>query len=71
MTEDEKPKRPEVGKVVTQTVRIKVCKGCHCVVDDTGLCNYGCGFDGEGHPKGTYFMAVYERTDKFLGDEEG
>ena len=72
--ENDKPKRPEPGKVTTREIRVKVCKSCGYAVDDTGLCSGDCDFDAEHHAgemtrPGTYFHAVYERTDKFIRDE--
>lgn len=66
-----KRERPATGTKTCHEVKVKVCTGCHCVIDDGGLCSFECDLDGEHGNPATYFFAVYQRTDEFLRDEPG
>jgi hypothetical protein len=59
--------RPEVGAVKTSLKKYQVCGKCGYLIDSTNLCSYGCEDDGEPHER--VITAVYECTEKFLGDE--
>lgn len=61
--------RPLPGSITTCQVRIKICAHCGCVVSATGLCDFECALDGEPRGPEDYFWAVYERTERFVGDE--
>ncbi len=60
--------RPQPGTKTTGEIRIEVCQKCGYIVD-LGLCQWKCDNDSA-HEDGTFFYAVYERTDVFLRDEE-
>ena len=62
--------RPAVGSLVTSIMRQRICKQCGNVVSSTGLCDHDCEADGESRDSGNTFVAVYEQTWEFLGDEE-
>jgi len=62
--------RPEIGTQTTKIVKIPVCKGCGCALDDTNLCSDDCDHDGEKRTPENTFNAVYQRVETFKGDEE-
>ncbi len=65
--------RPNIGETKTWTIRRPTCKICGMVLNNfTGelTCNYGCPDDYSLRTKDNTFYAVYEMTEKFLGDEE-
>ena len=61
--------RPVPGTVTTKTIRIPVCSQCGYRIDDFSLCSGDCGYDDNHEDPSSYFYAVYEVTDKFIGDE--
>jgi hypothetical protein len=63
-------KRPTPGDTTVREIRVRVCSSCGYKVGIGGLCGYGCGEDAEPRTSANSFIAVYERTDKFLRDEE-
>ena len=60
-----------IGETVTSEVMIRVCKRCQCVIDETGLCNYGCPFDAlDSRPCGTVIARFWRRTDTLVAELE-
>lgn len=62
-------KRPEIGKTTQRVRKRPVCKACGCFVIEGGGCNYDCPNDYSHCTSDLTFHAVYEVTEKFIGDE--
>jgi hypothetical protein len=62
-------KRPEPGTTTTREIKVRLCAECGNEIDEGGLCDYDCPWDGRTNSERKTFVAVYERTDKFLRDE--
>lgn len=63
-----KYERPEPGKITTSTLLVDICTTCGCAISDVGLCSWECPEDGS--IRKIVIRAKYERTDKFIGDEQ-
>lgn len=60
--------RPTRGQTTTTIIRTKICGDCGFAIDMYG-CNYGCPYDFSEDPDRPIITAVYERQDRFIGDE--
>jgi hypothetical protein len=53
----------KIGETMKSRVEVRICKGCGFVIADTGLCDYGCQYDGGPHPDEQVLIRIWERTD--------
>jgi hypothetical protein len=61
-----KKRKLEIGEFTTRRIEVEVCGECGCVIGETGMCSYDCGYDGDPHPPEIISVHVWERIDTLL-----
>lgn len=57
----------EIGEETRKFISVKVCGLCDCIIDDSGLCSYGCNEDGSlNRPPKMTIVRTYQRIDKLV-----